>query len=280
MMRRRSATWQDRAMSEAERAMAALLELMARLRDPVNGCPWDREQTFATIAPFTIEEAYEVADAIDRGDEGQLRDELGDLLFQIVFHSRMAQERGWFDFAAVATSIHDKLVRRHPHVFAGAPVEGLEAQTRNWEELKARERAAAAARQESSDGSALADVPKALPALARAAKLGRRAARVGFDWQEPGQVRDKVLEELAEVDVALDTESHERLTEELGDLLFALANWSLHLKVDPEEALRAANAKFERRFRQMEALAASRGASLERLSAAEWDELWRKAKEA
>jgi len=271
-------------MSEAERATSALLELMARLRDPVSGCPWDREQTFATIAPFTIEEAYEVADAIDRGDQGQLRDELGDLLFQIVFHSRMAQERGWFDFAAVATSIHDKLVRRHPHVFAGAAVEGLEAQTRNWEELKARERAEVAARQQSSqqsaDSSALADVPKALPALARAAKLGRRAARVGFDWQEPGQVRDKVIEELAEVDEALGRESHERLTEEMGDLLFAMANWALHLKVDPEEALRAANAKFERRFREMEALAGSRGAPLKSLTAAEWDELWRKAKEA
>jgi ATP diphosphatase len=266
-------------MSEAERATTALLELMARLRDPVNGCPWDREQTFATIAPFTLEEAYEVADAIDRGDPGQLRDELGDLLFQIVFHSRMAQERGWFDFAAVATSIHDKLVRRHPHVFAGAPVEGLDAQTRNWEELKARERAEVAARQ-SSDGSALADVPKALPALARAAKLGRRAARVGFDWQEPGQVRDKVIEEVAEVDEALSRESHERLTEEVGDLLFAMANWALHLQVDPEEALRAANAKFERRFRQMEALAGARGAPLKSLSAAEWDELWRRAKKA
>jgi ATP diphosphatase len=267
-------------MSEAERATTALLELMARLRDPVSGCPWDREQTFATIAPFTIEEAYEVAEAIERRDPGQLRDELGDLLFQIVFHSRMAQERGWFDFAAVATSIHDKLVRRHPHVFAGAPVESLEAQTRNWEELKARERAEVAARQQSADGSALADVPKALPALARAAKLGRRAARVGFDWQEPGQVRDKVLEELAEVDAALGEESHERVTEEVGDLLFAIANWTLHLKIDPEEALRAANAKFERRFRKMEALAGARGARLESLSAAEWDELWRKAKEA
>jgi ATP diphosphatase len=279
-------------MSEAERAMTALLELMARLRDPVNGCPWDREQTFATIAPFTIEEAYEVADAIESRDPGQLRAELGDLLFQIVFHSRMAQERGWFDFAAVASSIHDKLVRRHPHVFAGdravsegipsgdAPVEGLEAQTRNWEELKARERAEVAARQQSADASALADVPRALPALARAAKLGRRAARVGFDWQEPGQVRDKVLEELAEVDAALDQESHERVTEEVGDLLFAIANWTLHLKIDPEEALRAANAKFERRFRQMEALAGARGTRLEHLSPAEWDELWRKAKEA
>ena len=373
-------------MSEAERAITALLQLMARLRDPVNGCPWDCEQTFATIAPYTIEEAYEVADAIDRADPLQLRDELGDLLFQIVFHARMAEERGWFDFASVASSIHAKLVRRHPHVFAGAAWEGLEAQTRKWEDLKARERAARPAHANDAtaqlphanhamaqpakgathashglpggqprsgvsargaraqlpapfageneadvrksaagcdacvarvappgtpviageranaraDGdffqltSALADVPKALPALARAAKLGRRAARVGFDWQEPSQVRDKVLEELSEVDAALaaansapeegkgtvngDASGTSRVAEELGDLLFAIANWTLHLKIDPEEALRAANAKFERRFRHMESLAHSRGAKLESLTAAEWDELWRKAK--
>jgi ATP diphosphatase len=269
-------------MSDAERATTALLELMARLRDPEKGCPWDCEQTFATVAPYTIEEAYEVADAIDRGDPAQLRDELGDLLFQIVFHSRLAEERGWFDFAAVATSIHDKLVRRHPHVFAGAAREGLESQNRNWEELKARERAqrAGAGGQEAPDTSALADVPKALPALARAAKLGRRAARVGFDWQEPGQVRDKVLEELREVDEVVAEGTQSRVAEELGDLLFAIANWTLHLKVDPEEALRAANAKFERRFRHMESVAGARGAKLESLSAAEWEELWRKAKEA
>ena len=260
--------------------MNALLELMRRLRDPNGGCPWDREQTFATIAPYTIEEAYEVADAIDRQDPHQLRDELGDLLFQIVFHSRMAEEQGLFDFAGVATSIHDKLVRRHPHVFAGAPMEGLESQNRNWEELKARERAATAARQTSPDTSALADVPKALPALARAAKLGRRAARVGFDWQEPGQVRDKVIEELAEVDEALAANAPERVTEELGDLLFAIANWTLHLKIDPEEALRAANAKFERRFRTMESLAALAGTPLNSLSPAAWEELWQKAKKA
>ncbi len=271
-------------MSNAERATAALLELMARLRDPQQGCPWDREQTFTSIAPFTIEEAYEVADAIDREDPVQLRDELGDLLFQIVFHSRMAEERGWFAYADVATSIHDKLVRRHPHVFAGAQIEDL---SRNWEELKARERAAGAAGKSSADASALADVPKSLPALARAAKLGRRAARVGFDWQHAGQVRDKVLEELAEVDEVLaqgaapgEPGRQERLAEELGDLLFAIANWTLHLKVDPEEALRAANAKFERRFRRMEFLAGSDGLTLESLTAAEWDVLWRRAKSA
>jgi MazG family protein len=267
-------------------ATSALLELMTRLRDPDRGCPWDREQTFATIAPFTIEEAYEVADAIDREDPQQLRDELGDLLFQIVFHSRMAQERGWFEFADVATSIHDKLVRRHPHVFAGAAVDDV---SRAWEELKAQERAAGAAGGPSADSSALADVPKALPALARAAKLGRRAARVGFDWQEPGQVRDKVLEEIGEVDEVLAAArepgagvngSQQRLAEELGDLLFAIANWTLHLKVDPEEALRAANAKFEYRFRRMEALAGERGTQLQSLSAAQWDDLWRQAKES
>jgi ATP diphosphatase len=292
-------------VSDAERATTALLELMARLRDPVNGCPWDCEQTFATIAPYTIEEAYEVADAIDRGDPAQLRDELGDLLFQIVFHSRMAQERGWFDFATVATAIHAKLVRRHPHVFAGAAREGVESQTRNWEELKARERAQRATGQREADISALADVPKALPALVRAAKLGRRAARVGFDWQEPAQVRDKVIEELREVDEAVaeatntpaadvgspappdvggdtgaDASARGRIAEEIGDLLFAIANWTIHLKIDPEEALRAANTKFETRFRHMESLARARGARLESLTATEWDDLWRKAKQA
>jgi len=269
-------------MSAAERATRALLELMARLRDPQRGCPWDREQTFASIAPCTLEEAYEVADAIDREDAEQLRDELGDLLFQIVFHSQLAQERGWFDFAAVAEGIHAKLVRRHPHVFGGAPIESAQAHTRVWEQLKAREREEAAQAGRSADSSTLAGVPKALPALARAVKLGRRAARVGFDWENPQQVRSKVLEELSEVDAVLTEPAPQpagRLAEELGDLLFAIANWSLHLNVDPEEALRAANAKFERRFRRMEALAASRGAALETLSAAEWDSLWRQAKQ-
>jgi len=274
---RLSRSWRAYVMNDP---MNALLELMRRLRDPNGGCPWDREQTFATIAPYTIEEAYEVADAIDRNDPRQLRDELGDLLFQIVFHSRMAEEQGLFDFSGVAASIHDKLVRRHPHVFGDAPREGIEAQSRNWEELKARERAVTAAHQLAPDTSALADVPKALPALARAAKLGRRAARVGFDWQEPGQVRDKVIEELGEVDEALAGNAPERVTEELGDLLFAIANWTLHLKIDPEEALRAANAKFERRFRTMETLAAAAGQKLETLSPAAWEALWQKAKKA
>ena len=209
---------------------------------------------------------------IERGQPQKLRDELGDLLFQVVFHARMAEEKGWFDFAAVARGIHEKLVRRHPHVFED---EGLAADvgqlSRVWEEQKARERAEAAGEGAAADHSALADVPHALPALIRAAKLGRRAARVGFDWEHPSQVRDKVLEEVREIDDELAGgagASAASLAEELGDLLFAVANWGLHLKVDPEEALRAANAKFERRFRRMEALAAAQGAPLQTLDAA------------
>lgn len=263
-------------------AIEALLALMARLRDPASGCPWDREQTFRTIAPYTIEEAYEVADAVEGGEPGKLRDELGDLLFQVVFHARMAEERGWFDFAAVARGIRAKLIDRHPHVFGegGAAADAREL-PRAWEEQKARERALAAERTPGTDRSALADVPRALPALTRAAKLGRRAARVGFDWESPGQVRDKVLEEVAEIEEALAggrPGGSEEVAEELGDLLFAVANWSLHLKVDPEEALRAANGKFERRFRRMEALAADQGKPLRTLDAAQWDALWRQAK--
>jgi nucleoside triphosphate diphosphatase len=270
-------------MSEAERAMTALLELMARLRNPQNGCPWDQKQTFATIAPFTIEEAYEVADAIERGDPLQIRDELGDLLFQVVFHAQMAQERGWFDFAQVAGAIHEKLVRRHPHVFGGVSVTGETELAKNWEELKAQERAAAAAGEVGSGGapgvaSALADVPRGLPALIRAAKLGKRAGRVGFDWPDARGVREKVFEELQEVDAAIAAGSSAEVVEEIGDLLFAVANWSRHLKLDAEEALRAANSKFERRFRDMEDLARERGLALEGLNPQEWEGLWQEAK--
>ncbi len=271
-------------MSEAERALGALLALMARLRDPQRGCPWDREQTFSSIAPYTIEEAYEVADAIERGEREALRDELGDLLFQVVFHARMAEERGWFDFAAVATTIHDKLVRRHPHVFAGASPTPQEL-VRAWEEQKAQERAASAGPEPAGEGTVLAGVPRALPALVRAAKLGRRAARVGFDWPDAREVRAKVLEELHEMDGALAAgEAGEAgsdsgvVADELGDLLFSIVNWSRHLKLDAEAALRAANAKFERRFATMESLARARSLDLESLSAAEWDALWREAK--
>ncbi|MGB6606090.1 MAG: nucleoside triphosphate pyrophosphohydrolase [Steroidobacteraceae bacterium] len=262
------------AVTEAERALRALLTLMARLRDPQNGCPWDRQQTFASIAPYTIEEAYEVADAIARDDRAQLRDELGDLLFQVVFHARLAEERGWFDFAAVAQAIHAKLVRRHPHVFAGVSLEPA-ALMREWEEQKARERAALAA--PGSERSALGDVPPALPALMRAAKLGRRAGRVGFDWPDPAGVRAKIAEELREADAAV-AAGDGAVAEELGDLLFAVVNWARHLEIDAEAALRAGNDKFERRFRCMERLARARGLTLERLSGEEWDGLWREAK--
>jgi ATP diphosphatase len=259
---------------------------MERLRDPQNGCPWDREQTFATIAPYTIEEAYEVADAIERNDTTDLRDELGDLLFQVVFHARMAQERGWFDFDDVAASIHDKLVRRHPHVFADAAFDNRAEQTANWEEHKARERAAAAARRGAGADSVLGDVPQALPALMRAAKLGKRAARTGFDWPDATGVREKLNEELAELDAEIaraarhdaQGEPDAKIAEELGDALFTLVNLGRHLHVDAEEALRAANRKFEARFRQMEAHARARGLELGTLSPAQWDALWIESK--
>jgi MazG family protein len=265
-------------MSEAESAITALIALMARLRDPQSGCPWDQKQTFATVAPFTIEEAYEVADAIESGDPRKLRDELGDLLFQVVFHARMAEERGWFDFAQVASAIHEKLVRRHPHVFGGQALSGEAELSNAWEEQKARERAAGGGA--AGSVSALADVPRGLPALVRAAKLGKRAGRVGFDWESAAQVREKVLEELGEVDAASagGATNSPAVVEEIGDLLFAVTNWSRHLKIDAEEALRAANSKFERRFHDMESLARERGLSLETLSPQQWENLWQESK--
>jgi len=271
-------------MSEAERAVGALIALMARLRDPEHGCPWDRAQSFSTIAPYTIEEAYEVADAIEHGDREHLREELGDLLFQVVFHARMAQERGWFDFGAVADGIREKLVRRHPHLFAGTAL-APEDLVRVWEEQKAQERAAAM-RPAAGASAVLAGVPRALPALTRAAKLGRRAARVGFDWPDAQAVHSKVLEELGEIDEALESDTAggesapavQALAGELGDLLFAIVNWSRHLHIDAETALRAANDKFERRFACMESLAQARGLELAQLSPGEWDALWNEAK--
>ena len=273
-------------MPDPQAALKDLLALMARLRDPESGCPWDRELTFATIAPYTIEEAYEVADAIEHGDREHLREELGDLLFQVVFHARMAEEHGWFDFSEVANGIREKLVRRHPHLFAGATLAAQDLM-RVWEEQKAHERAAARARSSATDtGTVLAGVPRALPALTRAAKLGRRAARVGFDWPDARAVRAKVLEELHEVDDALARAGQpaqrattpQELAGELGDLLFTVVNWSRHLHIDAEAALRAANDKFERRFARMESLAQARGLELAQLSAEEWDALWNEAK--
>jgi ATP diphosphatase len=252
-------------MSERRLRIADLLAVMARLRDPQKGCPWDLQQDFSTIAPYTLEEAYEVMDAIERNDAEGLRDELGDLLFQVVFHARMAEERGWFDFEAVAGAIHDKLVRRHPHVFG-------DAEHSDWEELKAAERAG-------KDAGTLANIPKALPALSRAAKIGKRASRVGFDWTNLHGVRAKVSEELDELDAEVAKDPGSTATEEeFGDLLFALVNLARHLKIDPEAALRTANGKFEARFRRMEALAAGASLRLSALTAEEWDRLWLEAK--
>ncbi len=219
--------------------VARLLAIMARLRDPVSGCEWDSIQTFATIAPYTIEEAYEVADAIARGDLADLKDELGDLLLQVVFHARMAEEQGSFDFQDVATAISDKMERRHPHLFGQAAEGGHHL----WEQIKAEERAAKA------DDGALAGIALALPALKRAEKIQKRAARVGFDWPDADGPRAKIDEELAEIAQA---ESDEDRAAEIGDLLFSAVNYARHLGVDPEAALRDANARFERRFRKME----------------------------
>ncbi|MFA7604396.1 MAG: nucleoside triphosphate pyrophosphohydrolase [Novosphingobium sp.] len=246
-----------------------LLAIMARLRDPVSGCEWDREQSFASIAPYTIEEAYEVADAIARGDIAALRDELGDLLLQVVFHARMAEEAGHFAFPDVAAAISDKLISRHPHLFGDASDDG-QPQTRRWEALKAAEREARGAT------SALDGVALALPALMRAEKLQKRAARVGFDWPDPAGPAAKVHEELAELAEA-DEQSR---FEEAGDLLFAAVNAVRAYGIAPEDALRAANAKFEVRFRTMEALAAERGGAFASLTLDEQEALWQAAKAA
>lgn len=251
-----------------------LLGIMATLRDPQRGCPWDREQTFATIAPHTIEEAYEVADAIERGAPDDLRGELGDLLFQVVFLSRLAQEAGRFDFDAVAADIAAKLERRHPHVFAGAKVKDSAEQTRLWEDIKRQERTVAGAT------SLLDDVPANLPGLSRAVKLGKRAATVGFDWPDTAGVRAKVAEELGEVDAALATGDADEVAAEIGDLLFSIANWCRHLALDPESCVRGANERFTRRFRAVEAAVAASGRGWDAHDAVELDALWRRAKAA
>jgi tetrapyrrole methylase family protein/MazG family protein/ATP diphosphatase len=250
-----------------------LLQIMRRLRDPVGGCPWDLEQTFATIAPYTVEEAYEVADAIERGDLGDLRDELGDLLFQTVFHAQMAQEQGQFDFADVAQAICDKMLRRHPHVFGQADGRTSAEQTDAWEVIKAGERAA-----KGKAASLLDDIPASLPAMTRAVKLTKRAARVGFDWPNTTEVLVKLREELAELEVEIDAGDQAKAREELGDLLFVVANLARKLDIEPEDALRSANAKFVRRFSYIERSLAKRGRSPDQSDLAEMDDLWNAAK--
>jgi ATP diphosphatase len=252
------------AAPSATSGLPRLVEIMARLRDPVTGCEWDSVQTFETIAPYTIEEAYEVDDAVRRGDMEELKDELGDLLLQVVFHSRMAEEAGAFDFNGVATAIADKMERRHPHLFGAADQGGHHL----WEQIKAGERVAR------GHVSALDGIALALPALMRAEKLQKRAARTGFDWPDPSGARAKIDEELAEVEAA--TSADERAGE-IGDLLFATVNWARKLGVDPETALRAANAKFERRFRAMEDEAGEAFATLDLESQ---EQLWQKVKAA
>jgi ATP diphosphatase len=267
-----------RAMSTSPESpnMTRLLEIMARLRDPERGCPWDVEQNFQTIAPYTIEEAYEVADAIEHEDMTALKDELGDLLLQVVFHARMAEEDGQFDFDAVAKAISDKMIRRHPHVFGEQRVDSVAAQTLSWEAFKAAERAEKAARGGRA-ASVLDGVTLGLPGLTRAVKLQKRAARVGFDWPEAAQVLDKIDEELAEIKEEIaNGGGHERLEDEVGDLLFVLANLARHLKIDPEAALRHTNAKFERRFHQVEQSFAE---GLESVSLEEMEEAWQRAKQ-
>lgn len=258
------------------RDIAALIEIMRALRDPKTGCPWDIEQTFASIAPYTIEEAYEVAGAIEDADWPALKDELGDLLLQVVYHARMAQERGLFDFGDVVAAISEKMTRRHPHVFGDADAIGsAEAQTIAWEDHKKKERAA------KGSGSLLDDVPHALPALMRAVKLQKRAATVGFDWDFAAKVLDKMVEEAREIVEAQEAGApREKIEDEIGDLLFVAANLARHLKIDPEAALRGTNAKFTRRFKFIERALAAQGRSPTQASLDEMEALWTSAKDA
>jgi len=260
-------------MTSPAPSMAALLDVMARLRDPDSGCPWDTGQDFASIAPYTVEEAHEVADVIARGPEpAPLLDELGDLLLQVVYHARMAEERGWFSFDDVAAAITAKMVRRHPHVFGTGEIENADAQTEAWESQKATERAARA------ETGVLAGVAQALPGLTRAAKLTRRAARVGFDWPDAASVLAKLDEEVAELRAELPAADPVRLTDELGDLLFVMANLARKLDLDPEACITQANAKFERRFAAIEVALAKSGRSPADATLEEMEQEWNQAK--
>ena len=266
----------DRLINDRDAGIERLLEIMRRLRAP-DGCPWDRKQTFRTIVPYTIEEACEVADAIERGALDELADELGDLLLQVVYHAQMAEEEGQFAFADVVHAISDKMVRRHPHVFGAGPGTPLsDPADVDWEGIKAAERAARG----EARASILDGVPTMLSGLTRAVALTRRAARVGFDWTDPADVLAKLTEEAAELTVEIELADRDRMEEEYGDLLFVLANLARHLKVDPEAALRRANGKFDRRFRAIETALAGQGRRPEEATLAEMDALWDRAKSA
>jgi nucleoside triphosphate diphosphatase len=260
------------------RDIQRLIEIMAALRTPGSGCPWDLEQTYETVAPYTLEEAYEVADAIARGDLEHLKDELGDLLLQVVFHARMAEEEGRFDFGAVVEAITTKMIRRHPHVFADAEGKTVEHVQGMWEEIKAEEKAEAKARH-GAEG-ALAGVPVALPALTRALKLQNKAGRVGFDWNDPRAVLAKIREEADEIEAEIEAGDTARAGAEVGDLLFAVVNLARHMDADPEGVLRGTNAKFERRFASIERALAARGKTPTESTLAEMDALWDAAKVA
>ena len=266
------------------RDIADLIAIMSRLRTPVSGCPWDLEQDFRSIAPYTIEEAYEVADAIEHGDMADLRDELGDLLLQVVFHAQMAAEEAAFDFGGVVEAITTKMIRRHPHVFGDADSSDAAAVKVRWSQIKAEEKAERAERRRASGQTeerhgALSEVPKGLPGLVRAVKLQEKAGRVGFDWNDPRAVLAKIREEIDELEAELDApDNRRRLEDECGDVLFALANLARHLKIDPEAALRGSNAKFERRFASIEAALEELGRRPEDASLEEMEALWVAAK--
>ncbi|HXA38511.1 MAG TPA: nucleoside triphosphate pyrophosphohydrolase [Phenylobacterium sp.] len=263
------------APPETLRPIDRLLAIMARLRDPADGCPWDQEQTFATVAPYTVEEAYEVADAIERNDLSDLKEELGDLLLQVVFHARMAEEQGAFAFDDVAAAINDKMIRRHPHVFAEETYASLAHQKQGWEALKAAERET---KGKGRVASLLDDVPVGLPALTRAVKLSKRAAGVGFVWPDISQVVAKLDEEFAELKAEIAAGDLDKARQEMGDVLFVVANLARTLEVDPEDSLRFTNAKFVRRFQYIEKVLAERGRTPDQSDLAEMDALWDEAK--
>ncbi len=277
-----SATSKSSPAPESSRDVAALIEIMRRLRTPVTGCPWDLQQSFATIAPYTIEEAYEVADAIERGAVDDLKEELGDLLLQVVYHAQMAGEQGAFDFGDVVAGITAKMIRRHPHVFGDDAARSAGVAKGSWEQAKAAERVAKpgpGGETPEPQSGVLDDVPLALPAVTRAVKLQSKAARVGFDWPDLMPVLAKMKEELAELEVALREGRRDKLEEEFGDLLFVMANVARHLQIDPEAALRSANGKFVRRFRHIEEALKRSGRTPEQSTLEEMDGLWDEAKE-